>query len=78
VQIANLDESHQTLVAALPRVQQVERDSNALLVTLEDPDRDNPAMIGALAAAGASIQYVQASDASLEDVYLQLVGGEPA
>jgi ABC-2 type transport system ATP-binding protein len=78
VQIANLDETHQALVAALPSVQQVERDSNALLVTLEDPDRDNPAMIGALAAAGASIQYVQASDASLEDVYLQLVGGEPA
>jgi ABC-2 type transport system ATP-binding protein len=78
VQIADLNEAHQTLVAALPRVQQVERDSNALLVMLEDPERDNPAMISALAAAGASIQYVQASDASLEDVYLQLVGGEPA
>jgi ABC-2 type transport system ATP-binding protein len=76
VQIANLNEAHQALVAALPHVQHVERDSNALLVALEDPDRDNPAMISALAAAGAAIQYVQASDASLEDVYLQLVGGD--
>ncbi len=76
VQIANLTEAHQGLVAALPHVQHVERDSGALLVALEDPDRDNPAMVSALAAAGAAIQYVQASDASLEDVYLQLVGGD--
>ncbi len=74
VQIANLSEAHRIAAAALPSVKEVRVQNDALLVSLDHPDRDNPALINALVSAGAQIQYVQPSDASLEDVYLQLVG----
>ncbi len=79
VQIANLSEVHRAAAAALPMVKEARLQNGALLVSLDHPDRDNPTLIQALVNAGAQIQYVQPSDASLEDVYLQLVGnGEAA
>jgi hypothetical protein len=39
-----------------------------------DPRRDNPHLVATLAAAGAPIVSVHEDTASLEDVYLRLVG----
>ena len=74
VQLANLAEAHRQAVAALPFVKDVTLRDGALLVDLDDPDRNNPALVQALVGAGAQVQYVQPASASLEDVYLQLVG----
>ncbi|CUS02873.2 ABC transporter related [Candidatus Promineifilum breve] len=65
-------------VAALPFVQAAEVDGNKLTLTLDDPETHNPAIIHALVAAGAGIQFVGELRHSLEDVYLQLVKDEPA
>lgn len=78
VQIANLSEAHRAAAAALPSVKEARVQNGALLVSLDHPDRDNPVLVSALVSAGAQIQYVQPSDASLEDVYLQLVGNGEA
>jgi ABC-type taurine transport system ATPase subunit len=43
---------------------------DALVVNLDDPDAQNPALV----AAGASIRYVEPIAHSLEDVYLELIG----
>ncbi len=78
VQLANLADSHRQAAAGLPFVHGVEVENGALLVDLAEPERNNPALVAALVGAGAQVQYVQPSEASLEDVYMQLVNGGEA
>ena len=59
---------------ALPFVRDVAAEDGALRVTLDDPDAHNPALVQTLVAAGAPIRYVEPITASLEEVYLELVG----
>lgn len=61
------------MVRHLSAVHEVKIVDNKLLVTLDDPDTQNPAIIRALVSAGADIQFVGELRHSLEDVYLQLV-----
>jgi len=58
---------------ALPVVREVEAVDRRLVVSLEDPERDNPRLIRALVEAGAEIQFVGELRRTLEDVYLRLV-----
>ena len=81
VQIANLSEAHRQAVAGLPFVKprgSADRQAHSLLVELEAPEDNNPALVAALVGAGAQVQFVQPSEASLEDVYMQLVNGGEA
>ena len=57
----------------LKRVQAVD---NKLVVALDNPETDNPALIRLLVAAGADLQFVGELRHSLEDVYLQLIKEE--
>jgi len=61
-------------VRALPFVRQAVVEDNALAITLDDPNAQNPALVQALVSAGARIRYVEPIEHSLEDVYLELVG----
>ena len=47
----------------------------ALVLPLSDPERQTPALVAALAAAGARILEVRAETPALEDVYLHLIEG---
>jgi ABC-2 type transport system ATP-binding protein len=49
---------------------------NKLLVTLDNPETQNPEIIRALVQSGAEIQFVGELRHSLEEVYLQLVKQE--
>jgi ABC-2 type transport system ATP-binding protein len=60
---------------SLPFVRGVEAQNGALKVTLDDPDGQNPPLVRALVGAGAPVRYVEPIAHSLEDVYLELVGG---
>ncbi len=62
-----------TAVQAHDFVDEVQTIDNKLVVRLRDPEQHNPALIRALVAAGADIQFVGELRYSLEDVYLQLV-----
>jgi ABC-2 type transport system ATP-binding protein len=46
---------------------------NKLVVTLDSPETENPALVRALVEAGAEVQFVGEVRRTLEDVYLQLV-----
>ena len=48
-------------------------DTDGLTMRVEDPDRDAPAIVAALVAAGAAIRAVGDEEQSLEDVYLRLI-----
>ena len=61
------------LVRPLPGVQEASLVDGKLLVAVDDPEERNPAIIRALVAAGAEIQFVGELRRSLEDAYLALV-----
>jgi len=67
-------ESFVDLMAALPFVTGAQARSNALLVELADPMHETPDLINALVGGGARITSVREESATLEEVYLQLVG----
>jgi ABC-2 type transport system ATP-binding protein len=71
--LGNAQEGLATLVGKLAFVHEVRMVDNKLLVTLDDPQHQNPDIIRALVNAGADIQFVGELRHSLEDVYLQFV-----
>jgi ABC-2 type transport system ATP-binding protein len=65
-----------TLVQSWPFVQEVQRENDNLVVSLQEPETQKPKLIQMLVEAGAQIQNVYERQYSLEDVYLQLVNDE--
>ena len=57
----------------LPFVTKLERVDDALVVSLDDPDRHNPALVKRLVELGVGIRYVNELRMSLEDLYLDLM-----
>jgi len=62
------------LMGPLDGVRSAQAHDHELVVEVTDPRRDNPVIVDALVAAGARILSVTEEAASLEDVYLALVG----
>ncbi len=74
--VLHLAQPGEPLAAAareLPFVKEVQAMDNKLVVSLENPEADNPALIRKLVGAGAEIQFVGELRHSLEDVYLRLI-----
>ncbi|HEX6140301.1 MAG TPA: ABC transporter ATP-binding protein [Candidatus Limnocylindria bacterium] len=69
-------ESFVHLLAGLPFVlgAQPREEDRALLVEVADPAGDTPDLVNALVGAGARISSVREAAATLEEVYLRLVG----
>ncbi len=59
----------------LPFVGEVSLDGHTLTVAVDDPERDNPKLVRRLVELGAEIRYVQRLERTLEEVYLELMGG---
>lgn len=51
-------------------------EGNNLVIEMENPEKETPAIINSISAAGGMIKSVTESGASLEDVYLRLVKEE--
>jgi ABC-2 type transport system ATP-binding protein len=62
------------LLADLPFVEAARADDGAIVVEVRDPRGDNPDLVQALVDAGARIVGVREEAATLEQVYLDLVG----
>ena len=71
--LAQLKPAFQDILMAFPFVEAVETVDSKLVVTLADPESENPALITALVEAGAQLQFVGELRRSLEDVYLHLL-----
>ncbi|HEY4667740.1 MAG TPA: ABC transporter ATP-binding protein, partial [Anaerolineales bacterium] len=71
--LAQLKPEYRETLAAFPFVKAVETVDSKLVVTLNDPESENPALITALVGAGAQLQFVGELRRSLEDVYLHLL-----
>jgi len=73
VHLGGPGESLLLLVQSLPFVKDARSADNKLVITLDDPESQNPEIIRGLVEAGAQIQFVGELRHSLEDVYLQLM-----
>lgn len=60
----------------LPYVKNVVADESSLTVTLQNPEKDGPALVQAVIGAGGQVRRVDEERHTLEDVYLALLGGE--
>lgn len=60
-----------TLIQALEGVHEVHPVDQKLVITLDDPEKQNPEIIRLLVREGADIQFVGELRHSLEDIYLQ-------
>ncbi len=64
---------YQNVLEKYEFVSEVQMVEEKIVVTLEDPEKNNPVLVQALVQAGAKIQFVGELRRRLEDVYLQLV-----
>ena len=72
IRLAQVNEAFVTeLRKHLPN--KIEVSGDKLIIYVTDPDKENPAIITAIALAGGQVQEVTQVVASLEDVYLQIV-----
>ena len=74
--VFHLRKSDQTMadsINQLPCVHEAKIIDNKLLVTLDDPETNNPFIVRKLVEEGADIQFVGELRHSLEDVYMQFV-----
>jgi ABC-2 type transport system ATP-binding protein len=79
VQLAASDGEARRLLEALAPldfISAANATADGLRVEVRDPRRDNPELVAALVAHGARIVAVQEEAATLEEVYLRLVGEE--
>jgi len=76
VQLAEVTPALVDALRGLDFISHVNQDGNRLLVSLSDPDAQNPVIVERLVRAGAKVQYVSEVKHSLEDVYLTLVREE--
>jgi ABC-2 type transport system ATP-binding protein len=60
-------------IKELEFVRGVETKESQLVLTIEDPEENNPALVRRLVSLGAEIQFISETQRSLEDVYLSLV-----
>ena len=74
--IVHLEKVTDPVVAAvmeLEAVKNVKVSDNKLILDIDNPEQDNPAVVKAMVQAGGSIQYVTELRSTLEDVYLKLI-----
>jgi len=73
VQLSTITAPVQAAVRALPFVKAVTQQDNALIVSLDDPEAQNPTLVERVVAAGGAVQFVTELRHSLEDIYFTLV-----
>jgi len=76
IRLGNLAPEHLAIVKGLPFVREAAVVDQVLSIRLENPELNNPELVRALVAAGASVQYVEEESAPLESVYFDLMGRE--
>jgi ABC-2 type transport system ATP-binding protein len=71
--LATVTEQVRAAVRELPFVKEVQQVDNTLVISLDDPEAQNPIVIERVVAAGGAIQFVNELRHSLEDIYFTLI-----
>ena len=73
VDLVTATEAVQAAVRGLPFVREMEQDDHRLIISLDNPDEQNPTLVERIVAAGGKIRSVYELRHSLEDIYFTLV-----
>jgi ABC-2 type transport system ATP-binding protein len=73
VQLTVVTEAVQTAVSELTFVKGVECKDNQLIISMDDPEEQNPILVERIVAAGGAVQFVNELRHSLEDIYFTLI-----
>ena len=74
--IVHLESVNDAVLAAVGKVDAVKNvrvGENKLILDIDDPEKENPAVVRAIVDAGGNVQYVTELRTTLEDVYLKLI-----
>ena len=75
--LAVVTERVRAAVESLEFVQEVQQVEKSLVVSLSDPEAQNPILVARIVAAGGMIQFVNELRHSLEDIYFALLDDGP-
>jgi len=73
VHLAALQPEWADMLRGLPFVREVEALENKLIISLANPEQDNPEIVRQLVGAGAAIRFIGELKHSLEQVYLEML-----
>src|SRR5512146_1133834 len=73
IHLQALDPRWVEMVRGLAFVKDVRPSENRLVVSLDNPEEQNPAIVRCLVEAGAQVQFVGELRHSLEDIYMQMI-----
>ncbi|OQY26368.1 MAG: multidrug ABC transporter ATP-binding protein [Anaerolineaceae bacterium 4572_5.1] len=71
--LAEMKPQYQSILEKFDFIQEIQTIEEKLVITLENPEENNPVLVKVLVQAGADVQFIGELRRSLEDVYLQLV-----
>ena len=78
VRLARIDDRMIAAVRGLSFVREVSMEDGSLIVSLDDPVTQNPALIRELVRSGGEVISVREQEHSLEEIYLKLIEQERA
>ena len=73
IQLVSVTEAVREAVCHLPFVWDVQQADNRLVVSLDNPEEQNPVLVAGVVAAGGAVQFVNEVQHSLEEVYFSLI-----
>ena len=73
IHLASVTEPVRTAVSGLPFVKEMQQMDNTLVVSLDNPEEQNPILVERIVAAGGAVQFVNELRHSLEDIYFSLI-----
>jgi ABC-2 type transport system ATP-binding protein len=76
IHLASITEPVRKAVGGLPFVKEMQQMDNALLISLDNPEEQNPILVERIVAAGGAVQFVNELRHSLEDIYFALIEEE--
>jgi ABC-2 type transport system ATP-binding protein len=76
IHLASITEPVRDAVRGLPFVKEMQQDGDALLVSVDNPEEQNPILVERIVAAGGRVQFVNELRHSLEDIYFSLIQDE--
>jgi ABC-2 type transport system ATP-binding protein len=76
IHLVSVTEPVREALSGLPFVKELQQVDNTLLVSLDNPEEQNPILVERIVAAGGAIQFVNELRHSLEDIYFALIEEE--
>ncbi len=73
IHLVSVTEPVQAAVCDLPFVKEMQQVNNGLVISLDNPEEQNPILVERIVAAGGEIRFVNELRQSLEDIYFALI-----